>query len=156
MRAAFGRVLSIAAIGESLPGPGSFVDLDPGAKDVEGVPLARIHSHLDERELARLDFMAGKAREILKAAGVTQMVEEYGAYDAFSATHVFGTCRMGEDARAAVVDRDCRSHRWKNLFVADASVFPSSGGGEAPSLTIAAIALRAADRIATALGRRDI
>ncbi|MDZ7734866.1 MAG: GMC family oxidoreductase [Gammaproteobacteria bacterium] len=74
-------------------------------------------------------------------------MEEYGSYDYFSSTHVFGTCRMGNDADDSVVDTYGRSHRWKNLFIADASVFPSSGGGEAPSLTIEALAIRTADRI---------
>jgi choline dehydrogenase-like flavoprotein len=156
MREAFGRMLSVSAIGESLPNSRSFVDLDPNVRDSDGLARARIHSHLDDAELARLEFMAGKAREILKASGVTRTVEEYGAYDAFAATQVFGTCRMGNDPRDSVVDRDCRSHRWKNLFICDASVFPSSGGGEAPSLTIEAIALRAADRLAAALMRRDL
>jgi len=156
MRATLGRALTVTAVGESLPGARSFIDLDPKSKDADGIPRARIHSYLDERELSRLEFMAGKAREILKAAGVTRLVEEYSAYDAFAATHVFGTCRMGDDPRTSVVNRDCRSHRWKNLFIADASVFPSSVGGEGPSLTIEAIALRSADRIAAALARRDL
>lgn len=156
MRRSFGRVLSLTAIGESLPGPRSFIDLDPQARDVDGVPKARIHSHLEAMETARLTFMSGKTRAILKAAGVERPFEEYGAYDIFASTHVFGTCRMGNDARDSVVDRNCRSHRWKNLFVADASVFPSSGGGEGPSLTIAALALRAGDAIASALARRDL
>jgi choline dehydrogenase-like flavoprotein len=156
MRSAFGRVLSVVSVGEWLPNARSFVDLDPAAKDADGVPRARIHSHLEEGELRRLDFMATKSREILQAAGVQRLFEEYGAFDAFAATHVFGTCRMGSDPRASVVDRNCRSHRWKNLFVVDASVFPSSGGGEAPSLTIEAIALRAAGHIADALTRRDL
>jgi choline dehydrogenase-like flavoprotein len=99
--------------------------------------------------------MAAKAREILKAAGA-RPIEEYGAYDVFSATHVFGTCRMGNDPREAVVDGRCRSHRWQNLFVTDASVFPSSGGGEGPSLTIEAVALRAAGEIAGRLARREL
>ena len=73
--------------------------------------------------------------------------EEYGNYDYFSAAHVFGTCRMGNDPKDSVVDANCRSLHWRNLFICDASVFPSSGGGEAPSLTIEAIALRAADHI---------
>ena len=45
------------------------------------------------------------------------------------------------------MDRYGRSHRWRNVFIADASVFPSSGGGEAPSLTIEALALRTAAAI---------
>jgi len=53
-----------------------------------------------------------------------------------------------------VVDAQCRSHRWRNLLITDASVFPSSGGGEAPSLTIYANALRACDRLAVDLGQQ--
>jgi len=145
MRRQFGRALALGAIGENLPDAGSFIDLDPEATDAFGMPRARIHSHLGEMELNRLSFMAAKTREILEAAGVVQIVETVSNYDHFSATHVFGTCRMGADPSTSVVDRDCRSHRWRNLMVVDASVFPSSGGGESPSLTIYANALRAAD-----------
>ena len=105
--------------------------------------------------IARLRFMAGKTREILAEAGVTDLREEYGTWDFFSATHVFGTARMGADPATSVVNADGRSHRWRNLYIADASLFPSSGGGESPSLTLAALALRMADRIATGLARRD-
>ena len=151
----FGRLISIGAIGECLPHPGSFIDLDPEARDARGRPLARIHSQLDDMAIARLRFMAGKTREILAEAGVTDLREEYGTWDFFSATHVFGTARMGTDPATSVVNADGRSHRWRNLYIADASLFPSSGGGESPSLTLAALALRMADRIATGLARRD-
>ncbi len=142
MRAAFGRALTIAAVGESLPNDRSYIDLDPERTDRRGLPYARLHSFLPEMELQRLAFMAGKAREILRAAGIERVFEEYGSYDVFNSTHVFGTCRMGRDPERSVVDADGRSHRWRNLFVCDASVFPSSGGGEAPSLTIAALGLK--------------
>jgi choline dehydrogenase-like flavoprotein len=148
MRDAFGRVLSVVAIGESLPNERSYVDLDPARTDRRGLPYARIHSFLPETDLQRLTFMAEKVREILSAGGVGDVLEEYGTYDIFSSTHVFGTCRMGDDPAQTVVDSHGRSHRWRNLFICDASVFPSSGGGEAPSLTIAALGLRAGDAIA--------
>jgi len=156
MREQFGHALTVGAIGESLPNAQSFIDLDPDEADDTGKPLARIHSHLDDRELKRLDFMARTAREILEASGVKERVEEYGTYDYFSSTHVFGTCRMGRDSKESVVDPFCRSHRWRNLFIADASVFPSSGGGESPSLTIEALALRTAGQIAGLAERRDL
>ncbi len=155
MREHFGRVIAVGAIGESLPNPGSYIDLDPQAKDELGLPKARIHSHLDEGELKRLSFMAKTTRRILKSSGVEDLVEEYGSYDSFSATHVFGTCRMGNDASDSVVDRYGQSHRWKNLFVVDASTFPSSGGGESPSLTIEALAIRSVGHIAGRLKRRE-
>lgn len=147
MREAFGRVLTVGAVAESLPNAGSFVDLDPDERDANGMPKARIHSRLDDGELARIDFAARTCRDILAASGAGAPFDEYGAYDAFNATHVFGTCRMGIAPDASVLDRFCRSHRWRNLFVVDGSVFPSSGGGEGPSLTIQALALRTADHI---------
>jgi choline dehydrogenase-like flavoprotein len=147
MREQFGHVLSVAGIGENLPDPGSFIDLDPEEKDGLDQPKARIHVRLGELELGRLRFMAETCRRILKAAGVEKLIEEFGAYDNFNATHVFGTCGMGSDPEDSVVDPYCRSHRWRNLLVTDASVFPSSGGGESPSLTIYALALRAADHL---------
>jgi choline dehydrogenase-like flavoprotein len=147
MRETFGRLLTVGSIGESLPNSGSFIDLDPNVTDSNGLPVARIYSRLEEPDLKRLDFMAQRCREILEACGVTERIEEYGSYDFFSSTHVFGTCRMGTDPSQSVVDAECRSHRWRNLSIVDASVFPSSGGGESPSLTIEALAIRASDRM---------
>ncbi len=156
MRETFGQVLSVGAIGESLPNPGSYIDIDPVETDAAGLSLARIHSRLQDTELHRMQFMAGTARDILRAAGAGEIFEEYGSYDNFSSTHVFGTCRMGDDPDKSVVDARCRSHRWRNLFIVDASVFPSSGGGESPSLTIEALAIRAADHLAQLMDRREL
>src|SRR5581483_4384802 len=58
-------------------------------------------------------------------------------------THVCGTCRFGDDPRTSVLDRHNRAHDLENLYVVDASFFPSSGGTN-PSLTVAANALRVA------------
>jgi choline dehydrogenase-like flavoprotein len=52
---------------------------------------------------------------------------------------------MGNDPETSVVDSSLRFHGLPNLLVTDASVFPTSGGGESPSLTIEALSLRAAD-----------
>lgn len=147
MRQTFGRVLSLSGICESLPHQRSYVDLDPVVRDANGQPVARIHSHVDDMAIRRIEFMARMCREILAESGAKDIFEEFSSYDIFSSTHVFGTCRMGKDVNAAVVDAWCRSHRWKNLYIVDASVFPSSGGGESPGLTIQALALRAMGNI---------
>jgi choline dehydrogenase-like flavoprotein len=65
-------------------------------------------------------------------------------------SHVCGTCRFGDDPRTSVLDRNNRAHDLDNLYVADASFFPSSGGIN-PSLTIAANSLRVGDAIASRL-----
>jgi choline dehydrogenase-like flavoprotein len=149
MRETFGHALSVAGIGESLPNDGTFVDLDPARKDAFGRPLARIHSRVDPVDIERLGFMRDICNSALAACGVPEVLEQFSTYDIFSATHVAGTCRMGANPDDSVVNRDLRSHRWKNLYVVDASVFPSSGGGESPALTINALAIRAGRHIAT-------
>ncbi len=148
MRRALGSLVAVGAVGESLPHERSFVDLDPSLRDAHGRPLARIHSHVDAMTVRRLRAMAAATRGLLAAAGAATLVEEFGTYDHFSSAHVFGTCRMGADPRRSVVDAGLRVHGYANFHICDASVFPSSGGGEAPSLTIQALALRAVDRIA--------
>lgn len=60
--------------------------------------------------------------------------------------HACGTCRFGTDPTRSVLDPHCRAHGVENLYVADSSFFPSSGGTN-PSLTIAANALRVAARL---------
>jgi choline dehydrogenase-like flavoprotein len=62
-------------------------------------------------------------------------------------THACGTCRFGLDPRSSVLDQDNRMHELDNLYVVDASFFPSSGGMN-PSLTIVANALRVSSLIA--------
>jgi choline dehydrogenase-like flavoprotein len=62
-----------------------------------------------------------------------------------------GTARMGDDPSTSVVDRWCRAHDVPNLYIADSSVFVTSAGLN-PSLTITALALRVADRIAATRG----
>jgi len=61
--------------------------------------------------------------------------------------HACGTCRFGADPHQSVLDPSCRAHSLENLYVVDASFFPSSGGIN-PSLTIAANALRVAAHLA--------
>jgi choline dehydrogenase-like flavoprotein len=150
MRQAFGKVISIAGIAESLPNAGTFVKLSKQV-DSLGLPLAEIHSYVDEGCLGRLRFMAKKSREILAACDSIKTIEEFSSYDYFSSTHVFGTCRMGLEANSSVVDAYCRSHRWNNLYIMDTSVFPSTGGGESPGLTVQALTLRACEKLAQSL-----
>ena len=65
--------------------------------------------------------------------------------------HQAGTCRFGTDPATSVLDLDCKAHEVDNLYVVDASFFPSIGAVN-PTLTIIANALRVADRIKERLG----
>lgn len=66
-------------------------------------------------------------------------------------SHQAGTMRFGTDPATSVLDLDCRTHEVDNLYVADASFFPSIGAVN-PTLTIVANAMRVADRIKERLG----
>lgn len=66
--------------------------------------------------------------------------------DLFGDQHHAGTTRMHRDPKQGVVDPDCAVHGTANLYVAGSSVFPTIGGNN-PTLTITALALRLADRI---------
>lgn len=156
VRETFGHALAVTSISEFLPNQYSYVGLDPDEKDEHGLPKARIQSAVSDNDLRRLRFMRKTSQEVLAAAGVGEIVEEYSSYDVFAATHVFGTCRMGQRDDRNVVDADCRSHRWRNLYVVDASVFPSTGGGESPALTIQALALRAGEKMAEQARRGEL
>ncbi|HKI86768.1 MAG TPA: GMC oxidoreductase, partial [Thermoanaerobaculia bacterium] len=76
-----------------------------------------------------------------------ELAEETSSLDLFNASHVLGTCRMGSDPASSVADADGVCHEVPNLAFADGSLVPSSGSGDAPTLTITALALRTADRI---------
>jgi choline dehydrogenase-like flavoprotein len=65
--------------------------------------------------------------------------------------HQNGTIRFGRDPRTSALDVNCKTHDLDNLYVVDASFFPSSGAVN-PALTIMANALRVGDHILERLG----
>jgi choline dehydrogenase len=79
-------------------------------------------------------------------------IEAYVRASAATAFHPAGTCRMGADAKSSVINPDHRTHDVPNLFLCDGSSLVTSGRGQ-PTMTIQALAYRAADRI-TALAKQ--
>jgi choline dehydrogenase-like flavoprotein len=65
--------------------------------------------------------------------------------------HQNGTIRFGRDPRTSALDASCRAHEVDNLYVVDASFFPSSGAVN-PALTVIANALRVGDHLLDRLG----
>ena len=82
-------------------------------------------------------------KDIFKDVGVTIVKQ---AEDNKRLAHVCGTCRSGNGPEKSVVDANCKSHDIDNLYISDASIFPTSGGTN-PALTIAANALRISEKI---------
>ena len=60
--------------------------------------------------------------------------------------HQAGTCRFGSDPASSALNTDCRAHEVDNLYVVDASIFPSIGAVN-PALTVMANSLRVGDHL---------
>jgi len=67
------------------------------------------------------------------------------------AGHLIGTTRMGSDASVSVVNKDLQSWDHSNLYLVGPGAFPTTATSN-PTLTVAALALRAADTINAVLG----
>jgi choline dehydrogenase-like flavoprotein len=90
-----------------------------------------------------------KLEEILSRAGAHPMLMDHKLYfgqgvPIGGTAHQAGTARFGTDRTTSVLDVDCKAHDLDNLYIVDASFFPSIGAVN-PTLTIIANALRVAD-----------
>ncbi|OHV84982.1 GMC family oxidoreductase [Rhizobium sp. LCM 4573] len=137
----FGKATIFASIMEDLPYPENRVRpnvQEPGAIYFEYT----VHKELRERIQAfrRLYRRAFERHKLVVLNSDVNL--NYG--------HPCGTCRFGTDPATAVLDANNRTHDLQNLYVVDASFFPTSGGVN-PSLTIAANALRVGTHIAAEL-----
>jgi choline dehydrogenase-like flavoprotein len=151
LRQNFTRTMEIYCHGTSLPVENNSFSLDPDLKDGWGLPALCMtyKDHPDDLKLC--NWMNLRAGELLDASGAkrkwTFPVDEQSF-----AVHLLGTCRMGNDSKTSVINKDHRTHDVKNLFLCDGSSLVTSGRGQ-PTMTIEALAFRAADRI-TDLARR--
>lgn len=146
----FVRQMGLAVGGTSLPMDRNNITLDPKNTDRWGRQSLRVTYRDHPDDLANVEFLRDRALEILDAAGA---VKTWGAPIEPSTTgvHLLGTCRMGDDPATSVVDRYHRSHDVPNLFVCDGSSLVSSTRGQ-PTMTIMALAFRAAEHIIAAAG----
>jgi choline dehydrogenase-like flavoprotein len=128
--------------------------LDRDNPDRYGRPglLVTLKDHPDD--IAVQEFFVDRCKEIVEAMNPTRMwsrpVGTRGGQ-----VHLLGTCRMGDDPTTSVVDRYHRTHDVPNLFLCDGSSFVSSGRGQ-PTMTIQALAFRAADHITEFARRGEI
>jgi len=106
----------------------------------------RIRLHYTANNMAGHKRLAKRMVELMKKIGFgLNLVKEMGG---LSVSHQCGTVRFGRDPEMAALDEYCRAFDHENLFVVDASFFPSSAAVN-PALTIAAQAIRVADHIVT-------
>jgi len=140
------RAVRMAALCEQLPDPESRVTLSEKADPI-GILRPQVHFVIDN--YAREGIKAAREQftaifEALDVDSITHVEQIQGA------GHVMGTHRMGSDPKRSVTDSYGRSWDHPNLWLAGSGLFPTCGTGN-PTLTIAALALRATPEIAAAL-----
>ena len=141
------REINIVPMVEQLPLRENRIVPDFDHRDAIGIPRPRITYRIDDYSKRALEHSRRIVREILTAIGATE-IHEGSEY--VSAGHVMGTYRMGTDPKQSVVNPDQRSHDHPNLFLLGSGVFPT-GAASNPTLTIAALALRAVEAIRKAI-----
>lgn len=131
---------------EDAPQAKNRVDLDPTVRDVFGLPVTRLTYASHRFELDASAHYRPLLVEIMRQAGA-----QFGFVDPTSGgiprtRHVLGGLRMGEAPADSVTDAYGRLHDFDNLYCMDGGVMPS-GSGYNPTLTLIALALRAAAHV---------
>ncbi len=150
----FTHTMTILAHATCLSVESNTISLDPDVKDAWGLPAMRVTFQYHPDDMKNVWWLVDRQREIMHSAGARQVwTDDLSPLDV--SRHLMGTCRMGNDPRATVVDPFHRAHDVPNLFLVDGSSFVTSGRQQ-PTCTIQALAYRAADHLTQAARRGEI
>ena len=140
----------MGGFGEMLPDARNQVSLDPKREDRWGIPMLHIDCKLRDNEIAMAEAIASDGREMLEAAGLTDVEAVNNLAPPGLMIHEMGTARMGHDPATSVLNKFSQAHDVPNLFVTDGAAMASSAC-QNPSLTYMALTARAADAAADML-----
>jgi choline dehydrogenase-like flavoprotein len=145
------NIAGVWLIGEDLPRETNRITLHASRKDQYGMPIPNVHVDDHPNELAMQKHAFAQADALYTSIGAKRTVHRLP----FPSTHNMGTNRMSEKSRDGVVNRFGQTHDIRNLFISDGSQFTSSGG-ENPTLTIVALAIRQAEYMADQMAKGAI
>jgi choline dehydrogenase-like flavoprotein len=156
----YGTFISFDGRGEMIPNKNSYCEIDPRVKDKWGIPVLRFHWKWSEHETRQAAHMQETFRAIIEEMGgrVNGQGISAGA-DAIqtggSMIHEVGGALMGADAKTSVTNKWGQTWDVKNVFLTDGATFPSNADKN-PTLTIMALAWRAADHILELMRSKDL
>ncbi|MDE0104787.1 MAG: GMC family oxidoreductase [Bryobacterales bacterium] len=133
----------------------NYIQLDPEVKDAWGIPALRMNVTWGDNEMRLFRHSADEGEEMLRAAGAEDIQKITKPRWPGGATHEVGSARMGNDPRKSVLNRWNQAHDLKNLFITDGAGFVSIGCVN-PTLTMMALAKRAADHIVDTARRGEV
>ncbi|HLH04513.1 MAG TPA: GMC family oxidoreductase [Bryobacteraceae bacterium] len=130
----------------SLVSEKNFIDIDPEVKDIFGIPVARFHYQWGPNELMMLEHSIEVCSEIMRRAGGEIWGTAVEPDPPGHSLHETGPCRFGNDPKKFVLDRFSACHDVPNLYVADASMFPTPTD-KTTTLSILAFTLRSCEHM---------
>ena len=136
---------------EDLPQPENRIRIERDGRVILELTENNMEAH--HRLKAKLEHLMGAARAHPHL--MSRNLYFGKDIDIAGTAHQAGTARFGTDPATSVLDLDCKAHELDNLYLADASFFPSIGAVN-PTLTIIANALRVADKIVARLGAAPV
>jgi choline dehydrogenase-like flavoprotein len=149
----YGAMVNFAGRGEMIPNKDSYMEIDPSVVDKWGIPVPRFHFKFYDYEINQAKHMQETFRALISQMGGTPMSEmparerNYGLAPGGRIIHELGVTRMGNDANASVLNKNCQAHDCRNLFVADAGPFVSQPDKNC-TWTILALSMRTSEFIA--------
>jgi len=146
---------SIEGFGEMLPDARNRAWLDETRTDQWGIPLLHIDCEHRDNEFAMIEAMAEDAREMMEAAGLSNINTQTNLAPPGLLIHEMGTARMGHDPGTSVLNLHNQVHAVPNLFVTDGSCMTSSAC-QNPSLTYMALTARASATAADMLAEGSL
>ncbi len=144
---------SALAFGKVVAHADNRVTLHPTRVDDYGLPLPHVNFHWQPNDVAMYKAMLDGCHKLYEEAGVVFRVQRQGPTG--FASHEVGCVRMGNDPKTSVLNRFNQTREVKNLFVIDGSSF-TTFPEKNPTLTIVALAIRAAENIMRMKDRGDV
>lgn len=137
-------------MGAVLPREENCVAIDKKVCDAWGIPSLHVQARYTDNEFHMAEDAMNTLDELCRASGFEVIAKHPHMVPPGESIHELGTCRMGSDPKSSVLNQWNQTHDVKNVFVVDGSSFVS-GGPQNPTLTIAALAMRASDYMAEQL-----
>jgi choline dehydrogenase-like flavoprotein len=130
---------------EQQPDPDNRIRLSE-RRDYNGTPIVAIDWRFTEADRSAVQRQRELFKQEIEGAGLGTISWSKDVYTIPSSVHPIGGARMGHDVKTSVVNEHLEVHGVPNLFVVSSAVFPTSGYAN-PTLTVVALACRAADRV---------
>jgi choline dehydrogenase-like flavoprotein len=156
----FGADVGYAARGEMIPNENCYCELDPQVKDKFGIPVLRFHWKWSDHELNQCLHAKNTFADLIEAMGGTvtggrKFTAERSIQRPGWIIHEVGGAIIGEDAKKSVCNQWMQTWDVKNLYLTDGAPF-ASNADKNPTLTIMALAWRAADHILDELKKGNL